>query len=142
MQPHSSAVQTLTEPYNASTNEDISILYIWLGEVCFTSTETVGLLGTGAQDVHLDFHTAPGLCSSIQISIYLSIPLFITLLYRYNYIYLFMQSCTVLGVGWEGVIIFPKREPEQALYTPLNNKVNCNNQQIPVKLHENHVIHW
>ena len=26
---------------------------------CFTSTETVGLLGTGAQDVHLDFHTAP-----------------------------------------------------------------------------------
>ena len=25
---------------------------------CFTSTETVGLLGTGAQDVHLDFHRA------------------------------------------------------------------------------------
>ena len=30
-------------------------------ECCFTSTETVGLLGTGAQDVHLDFHTAPDL---------------------------------------------------------------------------------
>ena len=29
----------------------------WL-KCCFTSTETVGLLGTGAQDVHLDFHTA------------------------------------------------------------------------------------
>ena len=28
---------------------------------CFTSTETVGLLGTGAQDVHFDFHTAPEL---------------------------------------------------------------------------------
>ena len=28
-------------------------------ECCFTSTKTVGLLGTGAQDVHLDFHTAP-----------------------------------------------------------------------------------
>ena len=28
---------------------------------CFTSTETVGLLGTGAQDVHLDLHTAPEL---------------------------------------------------------------------------------
>ena len=27
----------------------------------FTSTKTVGLLGTGAQDVHLDFHTAPEL---------------------------------------------------------------------------------
>ena len=24
-------------------------------ECCFTSTETVGLLGTGAQDGHLDF---------------------------------------------------------------------------------------
>ena len=32
-----------------------------LVECCFTSTETVGLLGTGAQDVHLDFHTAPEL---------------------------------------------------------------------------------
>ena len=29
---------------------------------CVTSTETVGLLGTGAKDVHLDFHTAPELC--------------------------------------------------------------------------------
>ena len=33
----------------------------WLVECCFTSTETVGLLGTGAQDVRLDFHTAPQL---------------------------------------------------------------------------------
>ena len=33
----------------------------WLVECCFTSTETVGLLGTGAQDGHLDFHTAPEL---------------------------------------------------------------------------------
>ena len=30
-------------------------------ECCFSSTETIGLLGTGAQDVHLDFHTAPEL---------------------------------------------------------------------------------
>ena len=30
-------------------------------ECCFTSTETVGLLGTGAEDGHLDFHTAPEL---------------------------------------------------------------------------------
>ena len=28
----------------------------WL-KCCFTSTEIVGLLGTGAQDGHLDFHT-------------------------------------------------------------------------------------
>ena len=35
----------------------------WL-KCCFTSTETVGLLGTGTQDVHLDFHTAPELCKS------------------------------------------------------------------------------
>ena len=32
-----------------------------LVEWCFTSTETIGLLGTGAQDGHLDFHTAPEL---------------------------------------------------------------------------------
>ena len=30
-------------------------------ECCFTSTETVGLLGTGARDGHLDLHTAPEL---------------------------------------------------------------------------------
>ena len=28
-------------------------------ECCFTSTATLGLLGTGAQDGHLDSHTAP-----------------------------------------------------------------------------------
>ena len=33
-------------------------------ECCFTSTETVRTItyGRGAQDVHLDFHTAPDLC--------------------------------------------------------------------------------
>ena len=34
----------------------------WLLKCYFTSTETVGLLGTGAQDVHRNFHTAPELC--------------------------------------------------------------------------------
>ena len=33
---------------------------------CFTSTGTVGLLGTGAQDVHLDFHTVLELCKSLR----------------------------------------------------------------------------
>ena len=33
-------------------------------ECCFTSRETVGLLGTGAQDGHLGFHTAPELAFS------------------------------------------------------------------------------
>ena len=33
----------------------------WLVVCCFASTETVGLLGTEAQDGHLDFHTAPEL---------------------------------------------------------------------------------
>ena len=28
----------------------------------FTSTENIGLLGTGAQYGHLDFHTSPELC--------------------------------------------------------------------------------
>ena len=34
-----------------------------LVELRLLSTETVGLLGTGAQDGHLDFHTAPELCN-------------------------------------------------------------------------------
>ena len=34
---------------------------ILLLKCCFTSTETVGLLGMGAQDGHLDFHTPPEL---------------------------------------------------------------------------------
>ena len=37
---------------------------------CFTSTETIGLLETGAQDVHLDFHTAPELLSKETPVIY------------------------------------------------------------------------
>ena len=36
---------------------------------CFTSTETVGLLGAEAQDVHLDFHTAPGLCVVARLAV-------------------------------------------------------------------------
>ena len=39
----------------------------WWLKCCFTSTETVGLLGTGAQDVHLDFHTAPELCCDASV---------------------------------------------------------------------------
>ena len=39
---------------------------------CFTSTDTVGLLGTGAQDVHLDFHTETELrsCVDVCLSLY------------------------------------------------------------------------
>ena len=40
----------------------------WL-KCCFTSTETVGLLGTGAWDgVHLDFHTAPELWTHVTLA--------------------------------------------------------------------------
>ena len=35
---------------------------------CFTPIETVGLLGTEAQDGHLDFHTAPaGVLVSVDV---------------------------------------------------------------------------
>ena len=45
----------------------------WL-KCCFTSTETIGLLGTGAQDDYLDFHTAPApLCPSVCLSVCLFI---------------------------------------------------------------------
>ena len=40
---------------------------------CFTSTQTVGLLGTGAQDVHLDFHTATELCDVASNSVVLTV---------------------------------------------------------------------
>ena len=33
---------------------------------CFTSTETIGLLGMGDQDSHLDFQTAPELCNEVM----------------------------------------------------------------------------
>ena len=42
-----------------SCNCNIATMFILF--TCFTSTETVGLLGTEAQDGHLDFHTAPEL---------------------------------------------------------------------------------
>ena len=60
----------------------------WL-KCCFTSTETVGLLGTGAQDGHLNFHTAPELCC---------------VLWLWHVIY-------VCGSLWEG-----QRHPFWALY--------------------------
>ena len=46
----------------------------WL-KCCFTSTKTVGVLGTGAQDGHLDFHTAPELCCArlIEVLLYVHI---------------------------------------------------------------------
>ena len=37
----------------------------WL-KCCFTSTETVGLSGTGVQLVHLNIHTAPELEASLR----------------------------------------------------------------------------
>ena len=39
-------------------------------ECCFTSTETVVVLGTGAQDGHLDFHTAPASFESPSMLLY------------------------------------------------------------------------
>ena len=45
-----------------TTSETAFTTYIIrLAEYCFTSTETVGLIGTGAQDGHLDFQSAPEL---------------------------------------------------------------------------------
>ena len=43
----------------------IDVEVVLLADCCFTSTETIGLLGTRAQDGHLDFHTAPELCCTV-----------------------------------------------------------------------------
>ena len=42
-------------------NSDYVVVEVLLRLYTYRYTETVGLLGTGAQDVHLDFHTAPEL---------------------------------------------------------------------------------
>ena len=54
------------------------LIQLWCSGLCSEvccltpSTETVSLLGTGAQDGHLDFHTAPELCFVLfQIVVYL-----------------------------------------------------------------------
>ena len=45
-----------------SLREVLFCMCMWLKlKCCFMSTETVGLLGTGAQDSHLNFHTVPEL---------------------------------------------------------------------------------
>ena len=53
-------VFTADHVLSTRSKRTISLYSTWnkLVECCFTSTETVGLLGTGAQDGHLDFHTA------------------------------------------------------------------------------------
>ena len=53
------AISTFTQLLSSDCQFSV-LLYV---ECCFTSTETVGLLGTGAQSGHLDFHTAPELLS-------------------------------------------------------------------------------
>ena len=45
-----------------SRGNSIAICNASMVECCFTSTETVGWWGTGTQEGHLDFHTAPELC--------------------------------------------------------------------------------
>ena len=53
-------------------NNTANTLRVWLVECCFTST---GLLGTGAQDVHLDFHTVLELCTvSLQRTLFVCLP--------------------------------------------------------------------
>ena len=60
----------------------------WL-KCCFTSTETVGLIGTGAQDGHLDFHTASELCG---VYVSMRIVYIVTWSPDYNYSHLICNS--------------------------------------------------
>ena len=60
-----------SETISPTTVEYLIYTADFLVECCFTSTETVGLLGTGAQDVHLDFHTFPELCGFLSQMEYL-----------------------------------------------------------------------
>ena len=48
-----------------SHNSEALRIGAFIVQCCFTYTETVGLIGTGTQDGHLDFHTALELCASM-----------------------------------------------------------------------------
>ena len=56
--------EDLDTVFDIGKSEDVDTLFD-IGkseaECCFTTTETIGLLGTGAQGGYLDFHTAPEL---------------------------------------------------------------------------------
>ena len=71
---------------------------------CFTSTETVGLLGTGAQDVHLDFYTAPELCDTTVQSCFTS-----------------TETIDLLGTGAQDVHLDFNTGPELCVLTVLTN---------------------
>ena len=60
-----------SETISPATVEYLIYTAGFLVECCFPSTETVGLLGTGAQDVHLDFHTDHELCGFLSQMEYL-----------------------------------------------------------------------
>ena len=59
-------VRILRSPDTLILTSHVELIGLML-KCCFTSTETVGLLGKGAQDIHLDFHTAPELCRPVGI---------------------------------------------------------------------------
>ena len=75
-------------------------------ECCFTSTETVGLLGTGAQGGHLDFHTAPE-PSSMRKS--------------WTCIYIYIQVHGGNRTGVEGV----NRERQREVFTTRTGRWCC-----------------
>ena len=52
---------------HCSLVESHCYVIVCLVQCCFASTETIGLLGTGAQDGHLVFHTAPELCLFVDL---------------------------------------------------------------------------
>ena len=62
-------------------------------ECCFTSTETAGLLGTGAQDGHLDFHTAPELWLYAR--------------FRYSVLYRRVHVMSCIPVQYRGMHFMP-----------------------------------
>ena len=93
-------------------------------ECCFTSTETVGLLGMRVQDCHLDFHTVPelrganhslitfytniyipGILASLCAAVRVSVCPFVRSLYKHplNLSIFCNQTCYVGASPWGGV---------------------------------------
>ena len=87
----------------------------WL-KCCFTSRETVGLLGKGAQDAHLGFRTAPELCTGAADSAADKLRLFDaqtkrkrTLLILYTYLRFSIKKIFLPNTLWYCPAIIPER---------------------------------
>ena len=95
-------------------------------ECCFTSTETEGLLGMGAQDGHLDFRTAPELSTNMLVWAY------IIKLYYMSFLFFFLKRRKRTGPFTLSILVFP---PGNWWWFFRNFKLYLHHRNINLSLH-------